>query len=176
MFFWSAISASSELGLLPPPLWGRAGEGGSSRDAPIAPHRTTHTPNPSPQGGGERTECRAALCFNSNEALRHQFRRCSVEHVEAAGGSHAPAVEQHHRSRDAFELRRVVTDIDHWHVGLVAEFLQIGQNLALPGGVERGERLVEKKEPRAHQQRAAEGDALALPTRELARPASEQVA
>src|SRR5262249_56105754 len=75
-----------------------------------------------------------------------------------------------------FEFGRVVTDIDHGHVGLVAELLQIGQNLALPGGVERGERLVEEEEPGTHQERAAEGDALALPTRELPRPPSEQVA
>src|SRR5262249_39533757 len=63
----------------------------------------------------------------------------------------------------AFELRRVVTDIDHGHVGLIAELLQIGQNLALPGGVERGERLVGEEEPGTHEERAAEGDALALP-------------
>src|SRR5262249_46582042 len=93
----------------------------------------------------------------SRKGLCHQFRRCRVEHLEPAGAGHAPAVEQHHRGRDAFELRRVVTDIDHGHVGLVAEPLQIRQNLALPGGVERGERLVEEEEPRAHQERAAEG-------------------
>ena len=46
------------------------------------------------------------------------------------------ASQQHHRGRDAFELGRVVTDIDHGHVGLVAQLLQVGQNLALPRGVE----------------------------------------
>src|SRR5258708_37596846 len=68
-----------------------------------------------------------------------------------------------------------MTDIDHGQVRLVAQLLQIGQNLALPGRVERGERLVEEEEPGAHQERAAEGDALALPTRELPRPPIEQV-
>ena len=58
---------------------------------------------------------------------------------------------------------------------LVAQLLQVGQNLALPGGIERGERLVEEEEPGAHQERAAERDALALPTRELPRPPIEQV-
>jgi predicted Zn-dependent protease len=35
---------------LPPPLWGRAGEGGGATRRQMTP-----TPNPSPQGGGERT-------------------------------------------------------------------------------------------------------------------------
>src|SRR5262245_55287416 len=52
---------SGELSLLPPPLWGRAGEGGSAGDAPALPHATSPTPNPSPQGGGERTECAGTL-------------------------------------------------------------------------------------------------------------------
>src|SRR5919201_3315094 len=52
-------SASGELGLLPSPLWGRGGEGVARRImiAPPEKHRTTPTPNPSPQGGGEHTEC-----------------------------------------------------------------------------------------------------------------------
>jgi hypothetical protein len=40
------------LGLFPPPLWGRVREGGGA----IVRRRSTPTPNPSPQGGGERTE------------------------------------------------------------------------------------------------------------------------
>src|SRR5262249_6709386 len=39
--------------------WG----GGSFSDAPVVPHRATPTPNPSPQGGGERTECAGAACL-----------------------------------------------------------------------------------------------------------------
>ena len=59
-FRWSGISASSELGLYPPPC----GEG--RREAPgwgslllrkARPPTPTPTPNSSPQGGGERTEC-----------------------------------------------------------------------------------------------------------------------
>ena len=59
-FRWRGISASSELGLYPPPC----GEG--RREAPgwgslllrkARPPTPTPTPNPSPQGGGERTEC-----------------------------------------------------------------------------------------------------------------------
>src|SRR5262249_34958683 len=49
------LSCSGRLGLLPPPLWGRAGEGvvlWQRERASLA----TPTPNPSPQGGGERTE------------------------------------------------------------------------------------------------------------------------
>jgi ATP-dependent helicase Lhr and Lhr-like helicase len=35
---------------------GEGGGGGWRSDATVVPHRTTPTPNPSPQGGGERTE------------------------------------------------------------------------------------------------------------------------
>jgi indolepyruvate ferredoxin oxidoreductase len=41
-----------KLGALPPPLWGRAGEGGGGR-ATQGSDVPTPTPNPSPQGGGE---------------------------------------------------------------------------------------------------------------------------
>src|SRR5262245_41409033 len=58
------ISAIGELGLRPAPLWGRVGEGvmqrGNNRATcegkPHYPH-----PNPSPQGGGERTEYAALM-------------------------------------------------------------------------------------------------------------------
>src|SRR5262249_44560638 len=64
---------SSELGLLPPPLWGRAGEGGWCGDMMMAPpekHRTTPTPNPSPKGGGEHTEYAAALSIEHKDVLQ----------------------------------------------------------------------------------------------------------
>jgi hypothetical protein len=53
-----------KLGLLPPPLWGRVGEGGG----PIAriERVITPTPNPSPQGGGEHIEF-AALFVRQTE-------------------------------------------------------------------------------------------------------------
>jgi len=53
---------SGELGLLPPPLWGRVGEG-VVRVANGAPNLATPTPSPSPQGGGERSQYAASLCF-----------------------------------------------------------------------------------------------------------------
>ena len=63
--------------------------------------------------------------------------------------------------------------IDHRH-GLVAQAQQIGKDLALARRVERGERLVEQQEARAHQQRAADRDALALAAGEIAGPPLEQ--
>src|SRR5262249_20933717 len=124
------------------------------------------------------TERMASLCFPSTEegTLCHQFRRRGVEQLDAAGGSHAAALEQQDRGRDSFQFRRVVADIDHGYMGFITEPSEIGQNLALPRCVERGERLVEEKEARAHQQRAAEGDTLALAAREFSRPPIEQVA
>src|SRR5262249_27859981 len=67
------------LGVLPPPLWGRVGEGGCG-DAPTLPYPITPTPNPSPQGGGEQTESAARGCFRRT---RMPSRR--QERAEAAG-------------------------------------------------------------------------------------------
>src|SRR5262249_3955474 len=56
--------ARRKLGLLPPPLWGRGGEGGDAARRPwrhLRKNRTTPTPNPSPQGGGERSESAASI-------------------------------------------------------------------------------------------------------------------
>ena len=46
--------------LLPPPLWGRVAEGGGECGTGVAP-RTTPTPNPSPQGGGEQSSAASAV-------------------------------------------------------------------------------------------------------------------
>src|SRR5262249_5879498 len=67
-----------ELDLLPPPLWGRAGEGGVRRDnggATCEGNRATPTPNPSPQGGGERTE-RVSLTCRKHKRPYSNFRTC----------------------------------------------------------------------------------------------------
>jgi itaconate CoA-transferase len=47
----------------PSPLVGEGWGGGSFSDARTVPHRTTPTPNPSPQGGGEHTEFLAPACI-----------------------------------------------------------------------------------------------------------------
>jgi hypothetical protein len=60
-------SSSGVLGLLPPPLWGRVGEGGGAVWQRRRFNLATPTPNPSPQGGGERTESAAPLCINRNQ-------------------------------------------------------------------------------------------------------------
>ena len=74
----NGMSSCGELGLLPPPLWGRAGEGGSSCFArcvrqlpPPPPHPN---PNPSPQGGGEHTAFAARLKLPK---LIHHDKTCS---------------------------------------------------------------------------------------------------
>src|SRR5712692_5439098 len=58
---------------LPPPLWGRAGGGGGC--ATQVPPLTTPTPNPSPQGGGERTDVATPL---DPAALRTKYPRLVV--------------------------------------------------------------------------------------------------
>jgi ATP-dependent helicase Lhr and Lhr-like helicase len=47
------LHRGGNLGVLPPPVWGRVGEGGGA----TLNHLATPTPNPSPQGGGESPEC-----------------------------------------------------------------------------------------------------------------------
>jgi hypothetical protein len=50
--------ASLSLSLFPPPLWGRVREGGTPREVGGC---GTPFPNPSPQGGRERTAVAATL-------------------------------------------------------------------------------------------------------------------
>src|SRR5438128_1498559 len=89
---------------------------------------------------------------------------------------HSPGIDQDHRCGEAPKLAGVVADIDHRNARIVAQSLQVRQNLALPGLIERSKGLIEKEKARAHQERPADGDALALAARELTRPPIEQVA
>src|SRR5262249_60537673 len=68
----SSVCSLPQLGLLPPPLWGRGGEGGGAGDAPALPHTSTPTPNPSPQGGGEHTECLGSGAHRACGRIVHQ--------------------------------------------------------------------------------------------------------
>src|SRR5258706_10236878 len=53
----------STVPALPPPLWGRVGEGGGSRGKwrRLIATAATPTPDPSPQGGGEKDSARVKL-------------------------------------------------------------------------------------------------------------------
>src|ERR1700761_3287375 len=68
-----------------------------------------------------------------------------------------------------------VADINHRHAGLVAQPNEVGKDLALVTDIERGQRLIEQKELWAHQQGAANGDALPLAAREKPRPPIQQM-
>ena len=81
----------------------------------------------------------------------------------------AAVLDPHHLRADALDFAGLVADIDHRHLGLVAQPRQIRQDFELARAVERGERLVEQQQPRLHQQRAADRDALALAAGQLAR-------
>ena len=67
-------------------------------------------------------------------------------------------------------------DIEDRHAELVAQPLDQRQDLELARHVERGERLVHQEQARPRQERAADGDALALAARQRAGPAVEQTA
>src|SRR5262245_39059930 len=62
-------SAARHIRSAPSPLVGEGWGGGAVSDALIVPHRTTPTPNPSPQGGGERTES-VESCYTDNSLHR----------------------------------------------------------------------------------------------------------
>ena len=69
-----------------------------------------------------------------------------------------------------------MADIDDGHARLVAQALQIGQDLGLALLVERGERLVHQEKARRGEQRPADGDALLLAAGKIGRLAVEEVA
>jgi len=58
---------SGELSLLPPPLWGRVGEGVVRMAKRRCVNLATPTPSPSPQGRGECTEYAALLRFKHKQ-------------------------------------------------------------------------------------------------------------
>src|SRR5262249_60724924 len=59
-----------ELGLLPPPLWGRGGEGGGAVWQRVHANLATPAPSPSPQGGGELSQRAAPYCFKTKRAYQ----------------------------------------------------------------------------------------------------------
>jgi hypothetical protein len=65
--------------------------------------------------------------------------------------------------------------IDHRNSRLVAQAHQVGEDFRLARGVERGKRLVEQEQARLRQERAADGDALALAAGERAGPPLEKM-
>ena len=76
--------------------------------------------------------------------------------------------------RQPGDLVQRVADEQDRDAGLTAQALEIGQDLALAGLVERGQRLVEQEQARAGEQRPADRHALPLAARERAGPALEQ--
>ena len=111
-----------------------------------------------------------------------------VEHAAAVAGigerqdvEHRPdrrdlAVGQDHDGgREPRHLGDGMADIDDRHADLVAQPLDVGQDLGLALLVERGERLVHQQQARVGEQRAADRDALLLAARQRVGPALEQV-
>ena len=85
--------------------------------------------------------------------------------------------EIHHRDpmRERERLDLVVRHVDDGLLGLELNAMQLTPHLMTHLGLEVRERLVEQKDLRVRDQRAADGDALQLGRRELARLAPELV-
>ena len=68
----------------------------------------------------------------------------------------------------------VMGDIDHGRAQPLFEGGNLGAHVDTQGGIEIGQRLVKKKQPRIAHDGAANGDTLALPARQFARLALKQ--
>ena len=79
--------------------------------------------------------------------------------------------QDHHGGREPRHLGDGVADVEDRHADLVAQPLDVGQDLGPPLLVERGERLVHQQQPRMGEQRAADRDPLLLAARQRVRPA-----
>ena len=62
-----------------------------------------------------------------------------------------------------------VADVEHGDLQFVVQAFEVGQDFVLAREVERGQRLVHQQQARAGEQRAGDGDALALAAREAVR-------
>ena len=118
-------------------------------------HRIEH--RPALESSGDRPEVEP----------RHDLRDRAARNRTAVRHQHHPFGQPHH-------LLDRMPDVDDRDPQLVAQPLDVVQDLALAAGVERGERLVEQQHPRARQQRAPDRDALLLAARQRGRPALEQ--
>ena len=82
--------------------------------------------------------------------------------------------QDHDRGRQPRHLGHRVADIDDRHARLVAQPLDVGQDLGPARLVERGQRLVHQQQPRLGEQRAADRDPLLLAAGQRFGPALEQ--
>jgi hypothetical protein len=100
----------------------------------------------------------------SGALLFRPIRVSALEEIKVSDRRYPPSLEPHDFRGDLAQLRGGVTYIDHGHIRIVAQADEVRKDFTLVSGVERGQRLVEQQEPRAHEQRAANSDALALAT------------
>ena len=94
--------------------------------------------------------------------------------VDGAARHHAAAGEQHDRVGEARDLVDGVADVDDRQSRLVAEPLDVGQDLLLQSRVERRQRLVHQQQARVRQQRAADRDPLLLAAGKVGRATVEE--
>ena len=96
-------------------------------------------------------------------------------HLAHRTRGHDPAAgEQHHGGREAGHLLQRMAHEQDRDAGLVAEPVEIGEDLGLAGLVQGGQRLVQQQQARAGQQRPADRHALPLAAREHAGPPLQQ--
>ena len=95
--------------------------------------------------------CATTRASSTAPAARGPERRHArvAQHLGRRPLPHHPAVlERDHRRRQPRHLGRGVADVEDRHPDLVAQPLEIGQDLGLARVVERGERLVRQDQPR----------------------------
>ena len=86
------------------------------------------------------------------EASRHRIEfGASHDLLQRSDRLHPAVRDQHDRVGQPGHLGDRMADIDHRHAGLVAQPLDIGEDLILAPGIERSQRLVHQQQPRAGQ-------------------------
>ncbi len=94
--------------------------------------------------------------------------------LHRADGADPAVGDQHDRAGEPGYFGNRVADINDRHIRLIAQPLEIGQDLVLARRVERGQRLVHQQQARARQQGPADRHPLFFAARETARPTVEQ--
>ncbi len=124
-----------------------------------------------------RIRTRTLLPIGAGLGTAGQRREIEPRHyLGGRAGRGDPSLRQNYqRGSQPSHLGDRVADIDDRDTRLIAQPLNVGQDLGLTVFVERGQRLVHQQQPGAGEQGATDGDALLLATGKQSRPATQQV-
>ena len=156
--------------------------GHADRARPVAAVACRHADalGPEPDGGGTEFGRRRAAdqvhLWRADEAGDEHVGRVAIQFqrradlLDAAGVQHHDAVGQRHR------LHLIVRDVDHGALKPLVQLADLQPHADPQRGIKVGQRLVEQERLWIAHDGAADGDALALATRQLAAAAGRDTA